>query len=160
MLAKFPGQTTTIKQPQRLICWARSAYRNITQGHIGGISERESQDAPVYAPRWPGFQWIIPDSDGQRAIKKPRFFRGFWTYLDNDEPSIGAPGGIRTPDQWLRKPLLYPAELRAHGERTGMSAIRWRRARAEGKYSEVGQSRPRNDGGAVAKPSSATEEGS
>ena len=26
---------------------------------------------------------------------------------------IGAPGGIRTPDQWLRKPLLYPAELRA-----------------------------------------------
>ena len=25
----------------------------------------------------------------------------------------GAPGGIRTPDQWLRKPLLYPAELRA-----------------------------------------------
>lgn len=27
----------------------------------------------------------------------------------------GAPGGIRTPDQWLRKPLLYPAELRARG---------------------------------------------
>jgi hypothetical protein len=27
--------------------------------------------------------------------------------------NIGAPGGIRTPDQWLRKPLLYPAELRA-----------------------------------------------
>lgn len=26
----------------------------------------------------------------------------------------GAPGGIRTPDQWLRKPLLYPAELQAH----------------------------------------------
>src|SRR5690606_15726700 len=28
---------------------------------------------------------------------------------------VGAPGGIRTPDQWLRKPLLYPAELRARG---------------------------------------------
>jgi hypothetical protein len=26
---------------------------------------------------------------------------------------IGAPGGIRTPDQRLRKPLLYPAELQA-----------------------------------------------
>src|SRR5690606_29049385 len=26
---------------------------------------------------------------------------------------FGAPGGIRTPDQWLRKPLLYPAELQA-----------------------------------------------
>ena len=30
---------------------------------------------------------------------------------------IGAPGGIRTPDQWLRKPLLYPAELRARTTR-------------------------------------------
>ncbi len=29
----------------------------------------------------------------------------------------GAPGGIRTPDQWLRKPLLYPAELRAQRTR-------------------------------------------
>ena len=26
---------------------------------------------------------------------------------------VGAPGGIRTPDQRLRKPLLYPAELQA-----------------------------------------------
>jgi hypothetical protein len=23
----------------------------------------------------------------------------------------GVPGGIRTPDRWLRRPLLYPAEL-------------------------------------------------
>lgn len=27
---------------------------------------------------------------------------------------IGAPGGIRTPDQSVRSRLLYPAELRAH----------------------------------------------
>ena len=27
---------------------------------------------------------------------------------------IGAPGGSRTHDLWLRKPTLYPAELRAH----------------------------------------------
>lgn len=26
---------------------------------------------------------------------------------------IGAPGGSRTHDLWLRKPTLYPAELRA-----------------------------------------------
>ena len=26
----------------------------------------------------------------------------------------GAPGAIRTRDLWLRKPTLYPAELRAH----------------------------------------------
>src|SRR5688572_24175357 len=27
----------------------------------------------------------------------------------------GAPGGTRTPDRRIRNPLLYPAELRAHG---------------------------------------------
>ena len=26
----------------------------------------------------------------------------------------GVPGAIRTHDLWLRKPTLYPAELRAH----------------------------------------------
>ena len=26
----------------------------------------------------------------------------------------GAPGGSRTHDPWLRKPILYPTELRAH----------------------------------------------
>ncbi len=25
----------------------------------------------------------------------------------------GAPGGTRTPNQWIRNPLLYPVELRA-----------------------------------------------
>lgn len=34
----------------------------------------------------------------------------------------GAPGGIRTPDQWLRKPLLYPAELRARCRTAAPSA--------------------------------------
>ena len=27
---------------------------------------------------------------------------------------IGTPGTIRTYDLWLRKPTLYPAELRVH----------------------------------------------
>ncbi len=27
--------------------------------------------------------------------------------------NVGAPGGSRTHDPWLRKPILYPAELRA-----------------------------------------------
>lgn len=49
------------------------------------------------------------------TIKNPRFLEGFWTYGDKPGTRIGAPGGIRTPDQWLRKPLLYPAELRAPG---------------------------------------------
>jgi hypothetical protein len=28
--------------------------------------------------------------------------------------NTGAPGGSRTHDLWLRKPTLYPTELRAH----------------------------------------------
>ena len=39
---------------------------------------------------------------------------------------IGAPGGIRTPDQRLRKPLLYPAELQA---RDAYCPRLWRAAR-------------------------------
>ena len=31
----------------------------------------------------------------------------------------GAPAGIRTPDTRLRRPLLYPAELQAHGAGEG-----------------------------------------
>ena len=27
---------------------------------------------------------------------------------------ISVLGGIRTPDRWLRRPLLYPAELPGH----------------------------------------------
>jgi hypothetical protein len=39
---------------------------------------------------------------------------------------IGAPGGTRTPDPRLRRPVLYPVELRApgpamHGEQAGFS---------------------------------------
>ena len=30
-------------------------------------------------------------------------------------PADGTPEGIRTPDRWIRNPLLYPAELRARG---------------------------------------------
>jgi hypothetical protein len=26
----------------------------------------------------------------------------------------GEPGGIRTPDPWLRRPMLYPTELLTH----------------------------------------------
>ena len=38
---------------------------------------------------------------------------GRWAWDAWGKLGDGAPGGIRTPDQWLRKPLLYPAELRA-----------------------------------------------
>lgn len=50
-----------------------------------------------------------------RATKNPRSLGGSGLSGMSPEGSSGAPGGIRTPDQWLRKPLLYPAELRAPG---------------------------------------------
>jgi hypothetical protein len=56
----------------------------------------------------------------------------------------GAPGGIRTPDQWLRKPLLYPAELRARGvKRAGMGHPRDAGQRRTGSIAELGEVRPR-----------------
>lgn len=56
-----------------------------------------------------------PRTSADTNNKKPRFLEGFWISQDKPGTRIGAPGGIRTPDQWLRKPLLYPAELRAPG---------------------------------------------
>ena len=35
-----------------------------------------------------------------------------------DPKKVGAPGGIRTPDQRIRNPLLYPTELRAQRYRS------------------------------------------
>lgn len=58
---------------------------------------------------WPG------GPGGRAGNKNPRFLGGFGLSRMSPEGSSGAPGGIRTPDQWLRKPLLYPAELRAPG---------------------------------------------
>ncbi len=37
-------------------------------------------------------------------------------------PETGAPGRIRTPDTWVRSPVLYPAELRARGLEGGDSS--------------------------------------
>ena len=32
----------------------------------------------------------------------------------------GEPGGIRTPDPWLRRPMLYPTELLTHLKTQGI----------------------------------------
>src|SRR3984885_2405063 len=44
---------------------------------------------------------------------------------------IGAPGGIRTHDPRLRRPILYPAELRA--QRWGGDTTRRRQAPSSGR---------------------------
>ena len=33
---------------------------------------------------------------------------------------FGEPGGIRTPDPWLRRPMLYPTELLTHLKTQGI----------------------------------------
>ena len=67
-----------------------------------------------------------------RGTKK----RGTTTVAQDGHRPFGAPGGIRTPDQWLRKPLLYPAELQARATYSPMVAaavraltdlVRWNR---------------------------------
>ena len=73
-------------------------------GLLIAVALRPSRDrlkasfAPLSEPTRRGL------SSTPRALKKsPK--RGFFT--------IGAPGGIRTHDPRLRRPILYPAELRA-----------------------------------------------
>ena len=34
--------------------------------------------------------------------------------INNLSILYGEPGGIRTPDPWLRRPMLYPTELLTH----------------------------------------------
>jgi hypothetical protein len=59
-----------------------------------------------------------------RGILPPKPMRSWVLVLITDRLSVtgyrssvilyGAPGGSRTHDLWLRRPTLYPAELRAH----------------------------------------------
>lgn len=92
-----------------------------------------------------------------QATKKPRFLGGSGLSWTSPEGSSGAPGGIRTPDQWLRKPLLYPAELRAPGpalcqtganramsgsSRQGAWVSRRRRPREPASAADAARSRP------------------
>ena len=48
-------------------------------------------------------------------------------HRENDHSLSNVPEGIRTPDPRLRRPLLYPAELRTHkagdGNRTHVSSL-------------------------------------
>lgn len=48
----------------------------------------------------------------QARVREKALTNG-WRPRADPSQGVGAPGGIRTPDQWLRKPLLYPAELQA-----------------------------------------------
>src|SRR6201999_514635 len=72
------------------------------------------QGTAVSGLEWDGGDRFFCGGGGSgkvRAIARPR---------RREKGKDGAPGGIRTPDQRLRKPLLYPAELRAPG------VLRWR----------------------------------
>jgi hypothetical protein len=55
-----------------------------------------------------GTEGIGPEDTGE--VEYERLLEA----AQNSTRSIGAPGGIRTPDLRLRRPALYPTELRAH----------------------------------------------
>src|SRR6185312_3391384 len=62
-----------------------------------------------------GVMRSIPRSAPARVAARPAHGNHRLRMRRMEAERNGAPGGIRTPDQWLRKPLLYPAELRARG---------------------------------------------
>ena len=55
---------------------------------------------------------------GRRVAPEPasliQFSGAAHTSISASCSTVGAPGGSRTPDPRLRRPLLYPTELRAH----------------------------------------------
>ena len=61
---------------------------------------------------------VVTRCETLRALEAPVFPTVMGcceTFLDVLELSSGLPGGTRTPDLRLRRPLLYPVELRAEG---------------------------------------------
>lgn len=45
------------------------------------------------------------------------------SYIPHVRAGLGTPGGTRTPSLWIRSPLLYPVELRAHAARELQRAL-------------------------------------
>jgi|GEM_PF-797614 hypothetical protein len=62
---------------------------------------------------WLGFLLILINRVTYRLHGGEEAKKGFQQKLKTPDIS-GTPGGIRTPDLWIRSPALYPAELRAH----------------------------------------------
>jgi hypothetical protein len=69
-------------------------YAHLSPDHIKAAVERLAQTTSAGATGTDGEGGLRADAE---VIEK-----------------IGAPGGIRTPDPRLRRPMLYPTELRAH----------------------------------------------
>ena len=55
------------------------------------------------------------------GLRTPNLALPFKVLADLKSNRNGAPGGTRTPDHRLRRPVLYPAELRARETRQGWS---------------------------------------
>jgi hypothetical protein len=70
--------------------------------HVSVRSQRQTKHGPA-----PHFGHFASISDA-RCVSE-RLFR-----FELNSKTNGAPGGTRTHDLRLRRPLLYPAELRAH----------------------------------------------
>jgi integrase len=61
---------------------------------------------------------LLPLDEAIDEFRQRQPTREQWQPLSDIAPRLpqdGTPEGTRTPDRWIRNPLLYPAELRAHG---------------------------------------------
>ena len=67
--------------------------------------------------------WAIDEHAVRPVVRRdrPKFETGMQSGRRDLNPrrTPGAPSRIRTCDRWLRRPSLYPTELRAQNERAG-----------------------------------------
>ena len=101
---RLPERVSDRRWPRRAVraeTWRRGCTRARTKGTASG-----NRSAAPRARR------------RRRARHERRRERnGVWDCGRANAERIGAPDRSRTCDLWLRKPTLYPTELRAHGER-------------------------------------------
>lgn len=124
-LASAPGLRSDDEHPHRLVGPVRAvpskssrAWTNprpCSRGQSGSGWQPHEHRSMSY-PAWLAYPLMGPTADVEDPVAclqdGASLHLGTVSGVDPDRKN-GAPGGIRTPDQWLRKPLLYPAELRA-----------------------------------------------
>jgi hypothetical protein len=109
------------------------------RGHDGGAKKENPDSRGVDGQDFPAIPILVTSRATQRLS------RGLRVGFEEIEilGRFSAPGGIRTPDPWLRRPLLYPAELQAQKASAEYHAREWDTSRAARGWREpCGTSEP------------------
>src|ERR1700730_6339660 len=94
--------STIVKSPRRINALRLPKPFSKPSIILKSAGLRQGLEAVSVNPRWAGVT-VSPPFGGAKYIR---------TTADGNQCD-GAPGGTRTPDHRLRRPVLYPAELRA-----------------------------------------------